>query len=408
MFWFASSANEVAKARAVLRAMKPQGILDELGFLVLLGAISDRLYPGISTVMTRARYLLFVPAIFRHIEERGLARGKNADLVSRDFQIRLCLALMQTNAEDAGIIGKRNNGLVLRPPSSVYWNALTVFGIATRRTSESSYLASIAKRAAPTRTITDDDRVQHEMESDELWSEDVPIAGLISDDGEFAAGTSLALSRAEASYLRGRILDHEAKDEPSLLGYLLNHEARADGATDWYAFPWEVPNLSPELARITDHARRLSLLARGSQLQYDSLLFAKRQVDDPGTLEAFTAWWEHSAETLRTWDIDDFCAMKCVSYAARDDKFLRTWRDAIASCNSAKAAFSSAAARDLVLRRERALRGNKARFASKFHLDEWEPPKTYDASAHYRLTFRQGIGSRIVADIAEPLQRSRR
>jgi hypothetical protein len=26
--------------------MKPQGVLDEMGFLVLLGAISDRLYPG--------------------------------------------------------------------------------------------------------------------------------------------------------------------------------------------------------------------------------------------------------------------------------------------------------------------------------------------------------------------------
>lgn len=407
MFWFASSANEVAKARAVLRAMKPQGILDEMGFLVLLGAISDRLYPGISTIMTRARYFIFLPAIFRHIEERGLVRGKNADTVSRNFQIRLCLALMDTDPDDAGIIGKRNRGEVSRPPSNVYWNALSVFGIAKRKASESSYLASLSTRTTVGRTITDDDGVQHEGDHDGFWSDEVPVAGLLNEKGDFAAGTSLTLSRAEATYLRDCMLAHELKNAPSLLGHLLHTQVLPDGSEATYRYPWNVPGLSPELRRVTDHAKRLSLLARGAQLQYDALLFEKSGVDDPGTMDAFASWWEHSAEFLQAWDLDDFWGMSCVRNALRDAVFLRTWRDAIVDPGSARAAYGSRVARDLILHRERNLRGNKARFSSTFHLNEWEPPKGYEPDDHFKLAFRQGIGSRIVADIAAPLQRTR-
>jgi hypothetical protein len=96
-----------------------------------------------------------------------------------------------------------------------------------------------------------------------------------------------------------------------------------------------------------------------------------------------------------------------VRNAFRDAAFLRTWRDAIVNHGSAQAAYSGRDARELILRRERELRGNKARFVSKFHLDEWEPPKAYEPADHFKLAYRQGIGSRIVADIAAPLQKAR-
>jgi hypothetical protein len=63
--WLSSSSAEIARARDVLKALKPGGVLDELGFLVLFGAFADRLYPATNTVMTRARYLVFVPAIYK-------------------------------------------------------------------------------------------------------------------------------------------------------------------------------------------------------------------------------------------------------------------------------------------------------------------------------------------------------
>jgi hypothetical protein len=60
--WLSSSSAEITRARSVLDALKKPGVIDELGFLMLNGVFAERLYPGVTTIMTRARYLVFVPA----------------------------------------------------------------------------------------------------------------------------------------------------------------------------------------------------------------------------------------------------------------------------------------------------------------------------------------------------------
>lgn len=45
---------------------------DELGTGAVRDAFSDLLFPGVSVLQTRARYLLFVPWIFREAERRGM------------------------------------------------------------------------------------------------------------------------------------------------------------------------------------------------------------------------------------------------------------------------------------------------------------------------------------------------
>ena len=57
--WLSSSSAEIARARNVLKALTPGGVIDELGFLVLQGAFAEQFYPAVTTPMTRARYLIF-------------------------------------------------------------------------------------------------------------------------------------------------------------------------------------------------------------------------------------------------------------------------------------------------------------------------------------------------------------
>src|SRR4051812_50187787 len=103
--WLSSSSAEISQAREVLKAMKPSGVLDELGFLVLFGAFGNRFYPATNTVMTRARYLVFVPAIYQHLEEdRRKVVGKDADRISKDLQYELSKVLLEN---DERAIGRR-------------------------------------------------------------------------------------------------------------------------------------------------------------------------------------------------------------------------------------------------------------------------------------------------------------
>ena len=133
--WLSSSSAEIARARNVLKALTPGGVIDELGFLVLQGAFAEQFYPAVTTPMTRARYLIFVPAIYQYLERSGKAVGKDVDRLSRDLQFDL----LQSVREEDGAIGKESGRQIVRPPSEIYWNALAVLGLATQRVSEASY-----------------------------------------------------------------------------------------------------------------------------------------------------------------------------------------------------------------------------------------------------------------------------
>lgn len=405
LFWIASSDEDIAKARAVLRSLKPAGVLDELGFLVLLGAFSDRLYPAISTIMTRARYFLFIPAIYRHIESLPAGRRRNAANLARRLQVALCQALLDTDTNQPGIIGKRTNGQVQRLPSSVYWSGLASLKIARYQKPESSYLTDLSRRPARSR-YADDDGVTHEDEENSFWDPAAPVESILAADGTYSQGLALTLSRREAAYLRERFLARETPEHPSLLGHLL----RTGTTGTVYESPWAVPALPPSLRTVVHHARLLSLITRGAQLQYEALLFEARGLPDTGTEHAFITWWGEAMPLLDRWDLDDFARIPFLQHATMrgDVHFLRTWRARITSMRSAAAAYSDREARTLLRVREQAVRGGKARLVSTFHLEQWMPPKQYDPRELYAMTYRHGIGTTMLTDIQEGLARGGR
>jgi len=63
--WIDFSSTDRKRVHEVLALMKEPGTLDELGFGQLRDAYADTLFPGFSTIQTRARYFLAVPKIMR-------------------------------------------------------------------------------------------------------------------------------------------------------------------------------------------------------------------------------------------------------------------------------------------------------------------------------------------------------
>ena len=67
---------------------REKGTLDELGFGSIRDSFADHFFPGISTIQTRARYLLFVPWVYRTIEREGLPFSQ-VEKRAREIQGRL-------------------------------------------------------------------------------------------------------------------------------------------------------------------------------------------------------------------------------------------------------------------------------------------------------------------------------
>src|ERR1017187_2196566 len=68
--WLDFSDRDRKRAMDVVDLFREDETRDELGIGVIRDAISDRLFPGTSTIQTRIRYFLFIPWLFRGMNAR--------------------------------------------------------------------------------------------------------------------------------------------------------------------------------------------------------------------------------------------------------------------------------------------------------------------------------------------------
>ena len=83
--WIDFSPQDRERVATVLDLLEQPGVVDELGIGTIRNALSDWLFPGISTIQTRAKYFIIVPRIFRDYQ---LAYEKKKDLPSLKVYLR--------------------------------------------------------------------------------------------------------------------------------------------------------------------------------------------------------------------------------------------------------------------------------------------------------------------------------
>ena len=135
--WLDLTAGDRDKMRRVLDLFKEQGTLDEMGLGSLRHALSDALFPGTSSIQTRLRYVLFMPWLYRRLEDRRTGAGE-VQQAARRAEVDL-IGPLEQNPDNRGIIGQRARGSLVRLPSSVYWSALTRWAIFRPRQSQGWY-----------------------------------------------------------------------------------------------------------------------------------------------------------------------------------------------------------------------------------------------------------------------------
>jgi len=402
--WLSSSSAEITRARHVLKSLIPTGVIDELGFLLLQGAFAEHFYPAVTTPMTRARYLVFVPAIYRHLEESGKARRKDADRLSRDLQHDLLRALLDSRERAIGIEGGRN---IVRPPSSIYWNALAVLGCATRRVSEASYQRGLSEGLFGARVLRDDDGVAHDDDDESLWNAALSLSHVMPG-GAFPQKTDFRLRKTEAEFLQAGYARVRPGGQHNLITHSVGLQTgRGTQGLEQIDYLWELPSLAEETADAAEHARKLSLFARGTTLQYHRMLIEKKKDEDTGAADAFGEWWKRAHSDMGSWDLEAFFALiRRLNVVPRstDRSFFKDWIERCVSSRTSKAALDDTASRVLIAGREDRVRPGKQRLRVKYQLDAWGQPP-YRADEIYLLRYRHQVGRVIAGDIAEGLRR---
>lgn len=208
--WSYLSRDALARAKAQMDE-ESTGVRDEIGFLTIHQSYADRFFPGTSVLHTRARYALIVPWLFEDLA--GLT-GPAATRALRDRECELAGRLA-----GAGVIGRRVFPKPSsQPPSTVYWNALAVWGVLRPRLNGKTITRSQAHRLLrPIGTTTDDD-------GQPLFGFDPPFVGLPSRPDNWREGhITPDLERKEAEFLQEKLsaLRRPNDHELSLLARLV-------------------------------------------------------------------------------------------------------------------------------------------------------------------------------------------
>jgi hypothetical protein len=222
--WIDFSPEHRQRVGAILDMLKPEGMVDELGIGIIRDALADRMFPGFSTIQTRAKYFFIIPYIL--FDYQMLKRRNNNALrylEQREYEVMWELAEKYNHKDGCGVIGitKRKRQTIARRPSAIYWNGLNVYGfVAHGGVGADTFLNRRALSAESLASLLDDGgddapRDDSDAEHENHFNLRVPY------DAKWAANLGLDLTRDEADLFLHRLQD---TGRGKLIGELTDNE----------------------------------------------------------------------------------------------------------------------------------------------------------------------------------------
>lgn len=393
--WLDLSDRERRRVLDALDKFQERDTRDELGLASLRDGFADRFFPGTSVVQTRARYFLFVPWIYQRLE----AKARTSESVAheaRRAEIKLIEGLL-SGGETTGVIGRQARDALVRLPSNIYWLGLRSWGVCTFDGLQEDYHRHFSALLTRSSTARDDDGAPLDR-ARRTWHPDIP-----APPAEFPEKPSFKLTREEAEFLQGRIVETTAG---SVLHVLARKWTDVEDASFLWAHP-SVNELPVDLRSAVQHAKCFAMTAQGAVMLYVLLLEEKRQALGSGAdlvgpvREALRVW----AEELRAdpdigrWDRTAFWGevARTANVSGSTRSFVNQWLD-LAPWTRDDGGADLEIARVLISTREKQLKGPRARLHNPRALELWG-----GATGALRMDYRWRTGQSYLRDIHQAL-----
>lgn len=384
--WIDFDDAERQRVQRIMALFQERESRDELGLGAIRDSIADHLFPGTSTIQTRLRYMLFIPWIFRMLDDRDAPEGQLRAQV-RTLEVRLADAL-KAGGESNGIIGRDAGPRLQRLPSSVYWAGLGAWGIRIFVGSVDSYFTAL-RVLGRRRLSPEGEGTAPDPHPPGLWSHALPPAPMaLLDRAVFR------LTADEAQFIVDRLVAHQ----PAALLSVLARD-RIDAECDYI---WTHPHLAAfpsQARRLVRHGEVFSQVMHGAALLYNLALSELRERDDwvAAYRERVRGWAaELDLLAVASWSLDDFWdAVEHPAHSIRPAarRFVMQWRDLV--IDGVGGIDSSSVARQLVEDRERRLKTSQSRYVNHAVRDRWT-----GASGVERLSFRWSQAKSHLRDLA--------
>ncbi|MCC6349829.1 MAG: hypothetical protein IT347_09605 [Candidatus Eisenbacteria bacterium] len=374
--WLDTSSREHRRALEAIRLLAEPGTVDELGLGTVRDSLADQLFPGTSTIQTRARYFLFIPWTYQIVERSR--RADSAAKLAREIAVRLIDAI----GDVPGNIGREARSRLRRLPSAIYWQGLGRLRIRRFAGSVDRLHRVLDGQAQMVQALLDDSREPILGGYEGHWHPGLPPA-----PKAFPRDVTLDLTGREADYLRERIVTAAPSSA-------FAHWVQAEAPDDQVGFPWDAPRARslPVAARdLLEHARCFSELMLGAALLYNLLLAQKRgdselEADYTGRLGEWSGQIARRRAAHDRWELREFwqhVRNGNPRFRDRTRVFIEQWHT-LAMAGPGSVARSERARR-LIADREQALKGHLARLSNPRQLELWR-----GASGTGQMDYRWG------------------
>jgi len=367
--WIDFSKRDRKKAQQLLSLIRPEGQLDELGLGYLRDALANQLFPGISTIQTRAKYFFIVPYILRDYQKLPPKEKRRTAarhfLKEKQHSIKNQLRKMYDYQEGLGIIGVtlHKNQYIKRNPSEIYWNGLQVYGFMNEKgLSLDQYLRNLSAQQPLEKTKTPDEEDDAGSTDEEVLHIHIPV------NNNWVEELSIELTAQEADFFHSQILQAGAAKPAALIPHLLQYQYLGDAFTDSGNFQEFVAaslkyDFDKEVKDLLILSHDFALLMEGLHLLYNHLL--QQHIFPKDYDNSFEVEWQDWRKGLQN-DMIDYANFspsdlyKFTRYKRiNTEVFVDAWWKLISE--SGKRALPTPEMKELVKRREHTAKGKKSR-----------------------------------------------
>lgn len=381
--WIDFSREERNKVMATLDLLSTTTALDELGIGTLRDRYADILFPGISTIQTRAKYFVIIPYIFSLAESQKFKRASEIITWVNKIEDNLVSTLVKNSGEDdAGIIGSRSlkqGKHVKRKPSSVYWNGMRTYGILLDNRVSMDQVATLIYNRGNKRRNIEIVKGEESYDDKTAANDGISIFSPTKPDYDFEKDIDIRLTKEEALYISNHIIT-SIYSRDSLLAFIIKNKI---DVSKFYFEDLEALPMPSDMKNDYKLAKELADFIYGAHIRYNVIYSQKLDMEQ---IEAWNNWIDNfDVGALRFEEI-----MIRINCKGITKDFLKKFLKAVLSKDIE-------AIDRCIINREKEVKGERAKLCKPMEYQ-------YNTAIHnYKLNYRYYSARTIINDILEGL-----
>lgn len=333
--WIDYSKQDRDKVMSVLHILSEPQAVDELGVGQIRDRFADILFPGTSTVQTRAKYFLIVPYLLMELEKDKKPTPQKMMDKLNEQELSLIPILNKEHSE--GVIGKLSGHKLKRKPSSIYWNGIRTFGLFKYdKISLGEYIKAVCSLKNQKEKIKNlgNENLEEGASKDDIDALNGEIVSeffsCIPPKKDWIENLDIELTLEEAEYLKSKIIKSK-KSKDTLLSYLLKEGKDKIEEINDFDVIGELFDLPKRIKEDYYMARDFSDFIYGANIRYNYILSKGNNEDIE---EEWLNWYESDFVEYKFEHFDIYAVIKRLDIRSGSVvKFLSQWKEKLLNGN---------------------------------------------------------------------------